>query len=120
MVKNNRSKRYKVTATIDGKRKFFYGKTKVEAEEARAKYLEMIRLAPCLDDSITLGQWLAVWLRGTQSTLSVNTFESYKFELRNYVLPYMAKRKLVGECKIVCVNRYCMNLLYAPYWGKQR
>ncbi len=26
----------------------------------------------------------------------------------------------VGECKIVCVNRYCMNLLYAPYWGKQR
>lgn len=95
MVKNNRSQRYKVTATIDGKRKFFYGKTKVEAEEARAKYLEMIRLAPCLDDSITLGQWLAVWLRGAQSTLSANTFESYKFELRNYVLPYMAKRKLV-------------------------
>ena len=27
---------------------------------------------------------------------------------------------LKGECKIVCVNRYCMNLLYAPYWGKQR
>ena len=27
---------------------------------------------------------------------------------------------LVRECKIVCVNRYCMNLLYAPYWGKQR
>ena len=24
------------------------------------------------------------------------------------------------ECKIICVNRYCMNLLYAPYWGKQR
>ena len=27
---------------------------------------------------------------------------------------------IFGECKIVCVNRYCMNLLYAPYWGKQR
>ena len=27
---------------------------------------------------------------------------------------------LTRECKIVCVNRYCMNLLYAPYWGKQR
>ena len=26
----------------------------------------------------------------------------------------------IRECKIVCVNRYCMNLLYAPYWGKQR
>ena len=28
--------------------------------------------------------------------------------------------RLIWECKIVCVNRYCMNLLYAPYWGKQR
>ena len=28
--------------------------------------------------------------------------------------------RLKRECKIVCVNRYCMNLLYAPYWGKQR
>ena len=32
------------------------------------------------------------------------------------ILPEAIKR----ECKIVCVNRYCMNLLYAPYWGKQR
>ena len=31
-----------------------------------------------------------------------------------------AKANVVRECKIVCVNRYCMNLLYAPYWGKQR
>ena len=31
-----------------------------------------------------------------------------------------AKRAKDRECKIVCVNRYCMNLLYAPYWGKQR
>ena len=29
-------------------------------------------------------------------------------------------RDYFRECKIVCVNRYCMNLLYAPYWGKQR
>ena len=27
---------------------------------------------------------------------------------------------MLRECKIVCVNRYYMNLLYAPYWGKQR
>lgn len=36
---------------------------------------------------------------------------------------YYENRKRSGrkrECKIVCVNRYCMNLLYAPYWGKQR
>ena len=32
----------------------------------------------------------------------------------------LAVRRQLRECKIVCVNRYCMNLLYAPYWGKQR
>ena len=31
-----------------------------------------------------------------------------------------ADKEYAWECKIVCVNRYCMNLLYAPYWGKQR
>ena len=31
-----------------------------------------------------------------------------------------SSRRAKRECKIVCVNRYCMNLLYAPYWGKQR
>ena len=48
----------------------------------------------------------------------------------NYILELLANVGLLGlfsvifqyirECKIVCVNRYCMNLLYAPYWGKQR
>ena len=33
---------------------------------------------------------------------------------------YTALKNGARECKIVCVNRYCMNLLYAPYWGKQR
>ena len=32
----------------------------------------------------------------------------------------LGNKFLMRECKIVCVNRYCMNLLYAPYWGKQR
>ena len=54
------------------------------------------------------------------------------FNLQNasfaYTMEQAAKKKkakvvispIVWECKIVCVNRYCMNLLYAPYWGKQR
>ena len=40
-------------------------------------------------------------------------YEGCEFEL-------VIQRAAVWECKIVCVNRYCMNLLYAPYWGKQR
>ena len=37
-----------------------------------------------------------------------------------YIYQYLPKYHYFRECKIVCVNRYCMNLLYAPYWGKQR
>ena len=40
-------------------------------------------------------------------------FVSYIYKIRYFIAHS-------GECKIVCVNRYCMNLLYAPYWGKQR
>ena len=40
----------------------------------------------------------------------------FTFDLNKQDNPKDYKR----ECKIVCVNRYCMNLLYAPYWGKQR
>jgi hypothetical protein len=36
------------------------------------------------------------------------------------MVPKQFQYLLNRECKIVCVNRYCMNLLYAPYWGKQR
>lgn len=37
-----------------------------------------------------------------------------------FVKSHYEKIQKIWECKIVCVNRYCMNLLYAPYWGKQR
>ena len=37
-----------------------------------------------------------------------------------YDVTILPLKDVLRECKIVCVNRYCMNLLYAPYWGKQR
>ena len=37
-----------------------------------------------------------------------------------YLVDLKILPEAIRECKIVCVNRYCMNLLYAPYWGKQR
>ena len=51
------------------------------------------------------------YFMGFYRTFNLNTvpLQTAYAELRRY-----------WECKIVCVNRYCMNLLYAPYWGKQR
>ena len=53
----------------------------------------------------------------------LDTAES-QAETREEIVHVQKLRQYVArnwrECKIVCVNRYCMNLLYAPYWGKQR
>ena len=63
-------------------------------------------------------------------TLAYGHEIDFSYAGKNYVLmpdineknewEYIVYQVLPRECKIVCVNRYCMNLLYAPYWGKQR
>lgn len=87
--------RYKVSLTIDGKRHYFYGRTIKEAEQQRNKYKNMLHSAPNIDYNITLGQWLSIWLRGAKPTLATDTYESYVYQLRQYVLPTMAKIKLI-------------------------
>lgn len=87
--------RYKVSLTIDGKRHYFYGRTIKEAEQRRNKYKNTLHSAPNIDYNITLGQWLSIWLRGAKPTLATDTYESYVYQLRQYVLPTMAKIKLI-------------------------
>lgn len=94
-MKKRSDGRYKVSVTIDGKRHYFYGKTIKEAEQRRDKYKNALLSAPNVDYNITLGQWLSVWLRGARATLAEDTFESYVFQLRRYVLPTLAKVKLI-------------------------
>ena len=54
----------------------------------------------------------------SQPTISTSIRNLEKeFHLRLFT---HGQNRITRECKIVCVNRYCMNLLYAPYWGKQR
>ena len=70
-----------------------------------------------------MGRWCQY---GTDNDFSCDTVgiiypnepgPGYQKPFKRY--PYRSIQN-VRECKIVCVNRYCMNLLYAPYWGKQR
>lgn len=87
--------RYKVSATIGGKRRYFYGRTIKEAEQRRDQFKNALHAAPNVDYNITLGQWLSIWLRGARATLAEDTFDSYVFQLRRYVLPTLAKVKLI-------------------------
>ena len=48
--------RYKVSLTIDGKRHWFYGRTKKDAEQRREQFKNTIQAAPNVDYNVTLGQ----------------------------------------------------------------
>lgn len=95
IVKKRNDKRYKISLQIDGKRYYFYGKTIKDAEDKKEKYKDSLQSAPNIDYNITLGEWLAIWLHGAQSTLAANTYQSYKYQLMHYVLPHIAKIKLI-------------------------
>ena len=59
---------------------------------------------------------LLLFLPGLVSFILINELSIHKETKNIHWFVY----SILWECKIVCVNRYCMNLLYAPYWGKQR
>ena len=69
----------------------------------------------CLDSVLQSVQQAPVEIVCVDDGSKDNTWEI----LQSYSKKYACLR-IFRECKIVCVNRYCMNLLYAPYWGKQR
>ena len=58
--------------------------------------------------------------RITKETLPDVRWLKYRLRRQDELEIKATDTNLEWECKIVCVNRYCMNLLYAPYWGKQR
>lgn len=95
MMKKRPDGRYKVSITVDGKRRYFYGRTKKEAEQKRDSFRNTLHSAPNVDYAVTLGQWLSVWLRGARATLAEDTYDSYVYQLSHYVLPTLAKVRLI-------------------------
>lgn len=53
---------YVVTKVIQGARKYFYGKTKREAEAQRDEYMEAMSQCRALDPYIALAEWATHWL----------------------------------------------------------
>ena len=87
-------------------------------------------LVGCIPSYVTIGIWAPIFLTLCRLLQGISTggeWGSCMSFLAEYATPYnrgyivsWSEFSIAGECKIVCVNRYCMNLLYAPYWGKQR
>ncbi|MEN2742499.1 site-specific integrase [Microbacterium sp. X-17] len=100
-------KRFVVTATFEGKRYFFYGKTQAEArskaDQARARARAG---APVRDDTRSLGDWLAEWI-DTYLALS-DRAESTKIMhagyVRTWIVPIIGTVPL-GKLTVNDVNR---------------
>ena len=106
-LKKRQDNRFTVTATLDGKRRFFYGNTQAEAkakaEEARAR----VKLGgPVRDANRTLADWLGEW---TQTYLALsNRAESTKIMhegyTRTWVIPTIGTVQL-GNLNVNDINR---------------
>lgn len=81
------------TAVINGKRKWFYAKTKKEAaRRAQEAIAANIHHAP--DGDIIYSDWLKKYLALTADHVTMATMESYKFIFNCYVIPKFGSYRL--------------------------
>ena len=85
-LKKRKNGYYQASVTVNGKRRFFYGHTSEEAIRRRNDFLSEIEKFPFIDDKITLSEWTAAWLEGIKSTITLNTYQSYKGTLKRHIL----------------------------------
>lgn len=90
---------YTVTATINGKRKYFRGKTKSEAVYKRDTYLTTMNEFPLIDEKITLAEWVDAWLESIQNTITINTYRSYRSVLSRNLFKSPFGNILLAELK---------------------
>lgn len=57
-LKKRSDGRYKATYTHKGKKYYFYGTTRDEANAKREAYISALKKAPNMDASITVSEWL--------------------------------------------------------------
>lgn len=72
--------RYKVSATIDGKRKYFYGRTKKDAEQKRDEYLKRQGMLKVMFQTVA-----EQWWDDTEGELAYNTVRGYKAPFKRAV-----------------------------------
>lgn len=85
-MKKGKNGFYCTTATINGKRKYFYGKTPQIAVEKRNSFIAKVKDFPYLDDHVTLSEWVEAWLDGIKNTVTEHTWFSYRGVLRRHVI----------------------------------
>lgn len=82
--------RWEATATINGKRKSFYGKTKTEAREKRTKALASVARGEYVDISkMKTGEYLQYWVGVHANTTELVTAQTYRQHIRVHFIPHL-------------------------------
>lgn len=87
--------RFTATATINGKKKFFYAKTKSAAIKKRDEFIESTKNTVNFDDTITLEDWYKQWRNAKKPTVTAATYESYTSHIERYIIPVLGSYRLV-------------------------
>lgn len=94
MPKRKIDQLYEVTATVDGKRKHFYGHTAAEAKAKREQYVEMHKRCPLARFNISLEEWLAAWVDTMRMSVAETTYRSYRNTLKYIIGTPLGKKRL--------------------------
>ncbi len=82
--------------TVDGKRKYFYGKTQKEVKEKREAFLQDVRQGVAVDaKKQTVEDFLKGWLENSQrQSVRPRTYERYEEVVRLHIVPVLGKYPL--------------------------
>lgn len=103
---------HKVSLTLpDGSRKYFYGKTKREAEDKRRKAKLLMGDGWDIGDNTTFGELAELWLEEykAKNKLHPRTKESTEAIFRRYIVPVLGDKKLV-DIKPAHIDRMLLNI----------
>lgn len=83
------------SATVDGKRKYFYGKTQKEAKEKREAFLQDVSKGVSVDAKKQIvGEFLRDWLENSQKqSLRPRSYERYEEVIRLHIVPIIGRHQ---------------------------
>lgn len=96
--------RYTATASVNGKRKYFYGRTRAEAQGKCDAYLSQIKKASHFDDTLLFRDWVDIWASIKEKSVTANTMQSYMGTINRYILPRLGSMRLVDINYIMLRN----------------
>ena len=103
-IKKRADGRYVMTPTANGKRKYFYGNTKAEAQGKCDAYQSQVKKAAHFDDTLLFRDWVDIWVSLKEKSVTANTMQSYMGIINRYILPALGAMRLVDINYIVLRN----------------